>query len=290
MNNNTYPEYPEGGKRVSGGQRSADQPNGGRRRRRKRKQSRALYYVILVILLGVLVFSAVKIVSYFRQQAAAADAQQGVLDNFITPSGNTDGTDGQDNSGDGTQELDPPSIDVNFDKLLAEYPDAVGFIYAANTKIQYVIQHGNGNDYYLTHDSEGNTNNNGSIFVEELNSGSFSDNNTIIYGHNMKTGMMFAGLRNYHTDKNYYSAHPYMYIYTPTQNYRLDLYAGFVCDHDDEIYSTALTQEQLQAMAAKSDFKSNIGTPTGRTVTLSTCSYEYNDARYVVIGALNPVD
>ena len=85
MNNNTYPEYPEGGKRVSGGQRSADQPNGGRRRRRKRKQSRALYYVILVILLGVLVFSAVKIISYFRQQAAAADAQQGVLDDFITP-------------------------------------------------------------------------------------------------------------------------------------------------------------------------------------------------------------
>ena len=290
MNNNTYPEYPEGGKRVSGGQRSADQSNGGRRRRRKRKQSRALYYVILVILLGVLVFSAVKIISYFRQQAAAADAQQGVLDDFITPSGNTDDTDGQDNSGDGTQDIDPPSIDVDFDKLLAKYPDAVGFIYAANTKIQYVIQHGNGNDYYLTHDSEGNTNNNGSIFVEELNSGSFSDNNTIIYGHNMKTGMMFAGLRNYHTDKNYYSAHPYMYIYTPTQNYRLDLYAGFVCDHDDEIYSTALTQEQLQAMAAKSDFKSNIGTPTGRTVTLSTCSYEYNDARYVVIGALNPVD
>ena len=51
-----------------------------------------------------------------------------------------------------------------------------------------------------------------------------------------------------------------------------------------------LTQSQLEAMAAKSDFKSTIGTPTGRTVTLSTCSYEYNDARYVVIGALNPVD
>ena len=46
--------------------------------------------------------------------------------------------------------------------------------------------------------------------------------------------MMFAALRNYHTDKGYYEAHPYMYIYTPSQDYRLDLYAGFVCDHDDE--------------------------------------------------------
>lgn len=291
MNNNTYPEYPEGGKRVSGGQRSADQLNGGRRRRRKRKQSRALYYVILVILLGVLVFSAVKIISYFKQQADASNAQDEINNNYVTPgnSDSNDNTDG-DKTDTPTKDPDPETIDVDFGNLCADYPDVVGYIYSADTMIQQPIQYGKGNEYYLTHDLKGNTNNNGSIFVEQLNSGSFSDNNTIIYGHNMKTGMMFAGLRNYHTDKNYYSAHPYMYIYTPTQNYRLDLYAGFVCNHDDEIYSTALTQEQLQAMAAKSDFKSNIGTPTGRTVTLSTCSYEYNDARYVVIGALNPVD
>ena len=178
---------------------------------------------------------------------------------------------------------------MDFDKLIADYPDVVGYIYCANTKIKYVIQHGKGNDYYLVHDSQGNTNNNGSIFIEELNSGSFSDGNTIIYGHNMKTGMMFAGLRNYHTDKNYYAAHPYMYIYTPSQNYKLELFAGFVCEHDDEIYSTSLTQAQLEAMAAKSDFKANIGVPTGKTVTLSTCSYEFSDARYVVIGALTPI-
>ena len=89
MNNNTYPEYPEGGKRVSGGQRSVGQPTGGRRRRRKRKQSRALYYVILVILLGVLVFSAVKIISYFKQQADASNAQDEINNNYVTP-GNSD--------------------------------------------------------------------------------------------------------------------------------------------------------------------------------------------------------
>ena len=295
MNNSTHDNYgyPEGGKRVSGGQRSSGQRSEGQpRRRRKRKKSRALYYVILLVLLGILVFSAVKIISYFKQQADAANAQQNVLDSFITPSDGTDNSGSGDSkdSTDDKKDPDPDSIDVDFDKLIAQYPDAVGFIYAANTKIQYVIQHGNGNDYYLTHDSEGNSNNNGSIFVEQLNSGNFSDGNTIIYGHNMKTGMMFAGLRNYHTDKGYYAAHPYMYIYTPSQNYRLDLYAGFVCDHDDEIYATSLTQSQLEAMAAKSDFKSTIGTPTGRTVTLSTCSYEYNDARYVVIGSLVPID
>ena len=286
MNNTThdnYHEYPEGGKRA-GGSRNG----GGRSNRRRKKKSRALYYVILLILLGVLVFSAVKIISYFKQQADASQQQQTLEEEYTTPV--KDDND-PDNTGDNsdTVEPDPESITVDFDKLIADYPDVVGYIYCANTKIKYVIQHGKGNDYYLVHDSQGNTNNNGSIFIEELNSGSFSDGNTIIYGHNMKTGMMFAGLRNYHTDKNYYAAHPYMYIYTPSQNYKLELFAGFVCEHDDEIYSTSLTQAQLEAMAAKSDFKANIGVPTGKTVTLSTCSYEFADARYVVIGALTPI-
>ena len=286
MNNTThdnYHEYPEGGKRA-GGSRS-----GGRRSsRRKKKQSRVVYYVILLVLLGVLVFSAAKIISYFKQQADASQQQQTLEEEYTTPV--KDDND-PDNTGDNsdTVEPDPDTITVDFDKLIADYPDVVGYIYCANTKIKYVIQHGKGNDYYLVHDSQGNTNNNGSIFIEELNSGSFSDGNTIIYGHNMKTGMMFAGLRNYHTDKNYYAAHPYMYIYTPSQNYKLELFAGFVCEHDDEIYSTSLTQAQLEAMAAKSDFKANIGVPTGKTVTLSTCSYEFSDARYVVIGALTPI-
>lgn len=294
--NDNYRDYPEGGKRVSGGQRSAGQRSEGQpRRRRRRKKSKALYYVILLVLVGILVFSAVKIISYFKEQAAAADAQNGVISDYTKPGGDQDNTNtpdsnDDDKNSDGQTKLDDETIDVDFDKLCADYSDVVGYIYAANTKIQHAIQYGKGNDYYLSHDLYGNSNSNGSIFIEQVNSSSFSDNNTIIYGHNMKTGMMFAGLRNYHTDKGYYAAHPYMYIYTPTQNYKLQLFAGFVCEHDDEVYNTSLTQSQLEAMAAKSDFKSSYGIPTGKTVTLSTCSYEFSDARYVVVGELVPID
>ena len=294
--NDNYRDYPEGGKRVSGGQRSAGQRSEGQpRRRRRRKKSKALYYVILLVLVGILVFSAVKIISYFKEQAAAADAQNGVISDYTKPGGDQDNTNtpdsnDDDKNSDGQTKLDDETIDVDFDKLCADYPDVVGYIYAANTKIQHAIQYGKGNEYYLSHDLYGNSNSNGSIFIEQVNSSSFSDNNTIIYGHNMKTGMMFAGLRNYHTDKGYYAAHPYMYIYTPTQNYKLQLFAGFVCEHDDEVYNTSLTQSQLEAMAAKSDFKSSYGIPTGKTVTLSTCSYEFSDARYVVVGELVPSD
>ena len=294
--NDNYRDYPEGGKRVSGGQRSAGQRSEGQpRRRRRRKKSKALYYVILLVLVGILVFSAVKIISYFKEQAAAADAQNGVISDYTKPNGDQDNTNtpdsnDDDKNSDGQAKLDNATIAGDIDKLCADYPDGVGYISAANTKIQPAIQYGKGNEYYLSHDLYGNSNSNGSIFIEQVNSSSFSDNNTIIYGHNMKTGMMFAGLRNYHTDKGYYAAHPYMYIYTPTQNYKLQLFAGFVCEHDDEVYNTSLTQSQLEAMAAKSDFKSSYGIPTGKTVTLSTCSYEFSDARYVVVGELVPID
>lgn len=180
-------------------------------------------------------------------------------------------------------------VTVDFASLTARYPDVVAYIYGPGTKIQYPVAYDSTtNDYYLNRDLDGVPNANGSIFIEHLNEPNFSDHNTILYGHHMKSGLMFAGLVKY-KDPSYYSSHPYFYIYTPSQNYRLDLYAGFVCAHDDEVFATALTQSQLQNMAAKSTFRSNIGTPTGNVVTLCTCSYEFDNARYVMVGELVPI-
>ncbi len=266
----------------------------------KKKQNKVVYYVILVILLAVLVFSVVKIVSYFKQQADADNVQDEINSGFVTPdvpddSQQTDEPVEGDDEKEPEKEPepvkppDPETIKVDFAGLTSKYPDVVGYIYGANTKVQYPIVQSSSNDYYLNHDLDGNVNNNGSIFMEHLCSSDFSDQNTIIYGHNMKSGLMFANLTNYKS-QSYYNAHPYFYIYTPSQTYKLNMYAGFVCEHDDEVYALSLSQSQLEAMAAKSTFKSNIGTPTGRVVTLSTCSYEFNDARYVVVGELVPVN
>ena len=268
----------------------------------KKKQNKVAYYVILVILLGILVFSVSKIVSYFKQQADAENIQAGVEDQFVTPDdsqqSDPDVPDNGENEDEGENKEpekkpepvkpEPETISVDFAGLTSKYPDVVGYIYSAYTGINYPIVQSSSNDYYLNHDLDGNVNNNGSIFMEHLCSSDFSDQNTIIYGHNMKSGLMFAHLINY-KNQSYYNAHPYFYIYTPNQNYKLNLFAGFVCEHDDEVYALSLSQSQLEAMAAKSTFKSNIGVPTGNVVTLSTCSYEFNDARYVVVGELVPI-
>lgn len=285
--------------------------------------------VVIAILLCVMMFSIAKIVSYFDQQAAADQMQNDIINEHITPDASqTDDTaapedditedeetpaesDTADETTD-TEEAAPSTpavsqapvtnggsavkkydgsdgITVDFASLTAKYPDVVGYIYGPDTKIQYPIAYDpTSNDYYLNRDLDGVPNVNGSIFIEHLNEPDFSDQNTILYGHHMKSGLMFAGLVKY-KDPSYYSSHPYFYIYTPSQNYRLDLYAGFVCAHDDEVFATSLTQSQLQNMAAKSTFRSNISTPTGKVVTLCTCSYEFDNARYVMVGELVPI-
>lgn len=271
--------------------------------------------VIAAVLLIVITFSVAKIINYFDQKAAADQMQNEIITEHVTPddtqpSDPVDGEDSEETEDDATQETEPTvaetpvstggsavdyssgsdGITVDFASLTARYPGVVGYIYGPNTPIQYPIAYtSTTNDYYLNRDLDGNLNANGSIFIEHLNSPNFSDQNTIIYGHHMKSGLMFAGLVKY-KDSSYYNAHPYFYIYTPTQNYRMNLFAGFVCAHDDEVFATALTYDQLARMAAKSTFNSNMGIPSGKLVTLCTCSYEFNNARYVIVGELVPIN
>ena len=263
-------------------------------KRKKRKNNKVLYYVLLFVLLAVLVFSAIKIISYLNQQRLSEKQQDAITDEFVTPVYNGEDTSGDgENSGLSTKpgEPQPEQIRVNFDKLIEKYPDVVGYIYGANTGINYPIVQGNDNDYYLKHDYDGNNNNNGSIFMEYLCRDDFGSRNSIIYGHHMKSGRMFAALENYKS-QGYYDAHPYFYIYTPYQNYRLDVFAGCVVEGDAEIYSLSPSSDTIAELVARSTFKSKIGTPVGNIVTLSTCDYTsgYSDPRYVVLGQLVPIE
>jgi len=281
MNNNYTDEY---------GRRPAPQRMS--HRKKKKKGGEIGYVLLLIVLLGVLAFSAVKIVSYFVQKNQAVKQQDSIND-FITPV-QDDSTIGNGSQTDDTTakgEPEPEQIHVDFDALCAKYPDVIGYIYGANTGISYPIVQGTDNDFYLDHDLDGNSNNNGSIFLEERCDSQFGSGNSIIYGHHMKTGLMFAHLENYKS-QSYYDAHPYFYIYTPTQNYRLDLFAGSVVEGDADIYTLDPSADLLASMVAKSTFKSKIGTPSGNIVTLSTCDYTagYKNPRYVVLGQLTPID
>ena len=55
------------------------------------------------------------------------------------------------------------------------------------------------NEYYLTRDFYGNESKSGTVFVDERNESWTDDQYVLIYGHNMRDGMMFGELDHYMT-------------------------------------------------------------------------------------------
>ena len=81
-----------------------------------------------------------------------------------------------------------------------------------------------------------------------------------------------------------------LYLYTPEGDYKIELIAGFVSKPTGEVYNTVQTYEQMLQYCFQSTIQSSV-TPRSedRYITLSTCSYEYENARYVVIGELKEI-
>ena len=186
-------------------------------------------------------------------------------------------------------------ITVDFASLKQVNEDVVGWIYCEDSVIHYPILKGEDNDYYLHHSIEGQETKAGSIFMEAANRPDFSDPNSVLYGHHMKDKSMFASIE-FWADQAYYEGHPVMWILTPEQDYRLDLFAGYtVSAHSDtyRLFSEGGEEfgEYLKGVKAKSDFTAEVELDAeGRYVMLSTCAYSFEDARYVLHGKLVAAD
>lgn len=129
----------------------------------------------------------------------------------------TEEADDSDASTDDSVDLsayDVPDISLDFDTLHEENEDIYAWINVPDTVINYpVLQHPTELDYYLDYNIDHSEGYPGCIYSQYLNSKDFSDFNTVLYGHNMKAGTMFAGLHNFE-DEEFFSEHPYVYIFT----------------------------------------------------------------------------
>lgn len=166
-------------------------------------------------------------------------------------------------------------------------PDIVGWIYFENEDISYPILYGETDDEYIYTTYDGKSAKSGSIFLESLNSPDFTDNHTIIYGHNMRNLSMFGRLRNYYMDTTYYGSHKYFQILTGSKSYRYEIIS---CKHvaaTDRIFSVygsdavGYADFVKESVMAGSMISTDISPAyNDRIVTLSTCSDK--DNRFVV--------
>lgn len=254
---------------------------------------RKLIKIIKIVLMSVFVFAAFNIGKIYYDYNKADNTYGEMQDKYIasneelfTPE-QTDGNKHED-----TKAAEPP-ITVNFDSLLERNKDVVGWLYCPDTIINYPVVQGKNNDEYLRRDLDGKYLVSGTLFADYRNDALNEDANYIIYGHNMKNGTMFSLIAKY-KDQAYYDKHPVMYYLTPAGNYKLELFAGLVIKCDDKIYNPKLDKKEfaelLNDYRANSTFQSDVELEYNDTIiTLSTCSYEFDNARYIVLGKLTAV-
>ena len=185
-------------------------------------------------------------------------------------------------------------IQVDFDSLQALNEDIIAWLYCEGTVIDYPVCKCEDDEFYLEHAYDRSPSHSGAIFLEAENFPDFSDTNNILYGHHMKNKTMFATL-SYWAEQEYFEQHPYMWLLTPDQNYRIDLFSGYLTSALSDVYTIyqgygMQLEEYLVKAAESSDFTSDVVIPEAgfSYVVLSTCEYQFENARYVLHGKLVP--
>lgn len=92
-----------------------------------------------------------------------------------------------------------PEILPQYKKMSVQYPELFGWLQIPGTQIDFPVMRTEGDDpeFYLHHDITGAESVEGALFVDTSSSSYPQDDNTVVYGHNMKNGHIFGTLKMY---------------------------------------------------------------------------------------------
>jgi sortase B len=275
----------------------------------KRKRRTAAMWLLLILSLSVMALSGYKLLETEREYRTGDESYANLTDKvrpggkpvLNTPPGTAAGPAGTSSPAPapeqvsqwGAQPVAVPEAAIDFDGLQETSPSAAAWLYCPDTPIDYPVMAAADYDYWLHRLPDGTRNANGSLFLDYNHKADFTDKLSVIYGHNMKSGKMFGTLTKY-KQQSYHGAHPHMYLYTAEgEAYRIDLVYGCVIGAGQWRERAFMFEENLDALLGyareNTTFESSADyTDEDRFVVLSTCSYEFDGARYVVVGVLRP--
>lgn len=246
---------------------------------RKKPESKAKKIIsnfILIVALGVFCFSAFKLYEIFSEYKAAENEYKAAEQ-------------------EGPQKKDNVEQPPNFALLQKTNKDIVGWIKIEGTKINYPLVKGPDNDFYLNRTYKKTYNSAGSIFLDYNNASGFTDPNTIIYGHNMKNGTMFADLRHF-MSSDFVKTHKNVIIYTPKYKLTYEIFTGYITKADSDTYTLFNTFgtnyfNYVEKMKSRSNFYNNLPFKgKDKMITLSTCTNATGDKRTVIQAKLVKIE
>lgn len=186
---------------------------------------------------------------------------------------------------------DPYNNDINFEELQAINPDVYAWIRIPGTNVDYPILQSlvEADDYYLNTTMDKKQGLPGSIYTEKYNINNFEDPVTVIYGHTLAEGTMFTELHKY-TDRAFFDANPYIYIYMPDKTYKYQIFATVAFDDryilgnynflDSDDFNGYVNELKASMSGnVNNDLAINEGS---KIITLSTCIDEFPEQRWLV--------
>lgn len=169
-------------------------------------------------------------------------------------------------------------------------PNLIAWIEGAG--LDYPVVQGSDNQYYLTHLPDGTYNALGSVFLDAELTADFSQPVSILYAHSAKAGNMFGALTQYKS-QSFYQENPVLFLSTPEKEYKVTVLAAYLLDAQTEYYPKKFQDEQefreyLNFVKKKSYFKTEeTAQYQDKLLILSTCAYDFEDARLAVVGRLD---
>ena len=246
-------------------------------------------WVLFAICICVFCFSGYKLYDKYKMYKENKEAYAEINEVVIQPASYNIPNIEQEGESTGPlpQRLANPIPEIDFAVLADMDKNAFGWLYIPDTVMNYPVVRGKDNDYYLNHALGGKWNNGGCPFVDYRNKDGFEDYNTVIYGHHLRNGMMFACLDDY-AKQEFYDAHPVVYFTTESGKYILRIFAAYTTHSTSDAYNRSFKNEEafmnwVDKALEQSKIKTDVEiTAQDKVLTLSTCAYNFSGARFVV--------
>ncbi len=273
-----------------------------------KKVKKPIWIVILILCIAVVIAAAIFLINYYRPPV-----EEGISRNDFTEAPTTAAA---------TEEIStqPPTVppteapslnhygqktaavpedwsSLNFDELMEKNPDIYAWLYVPGTNIDYpVCQSLDGNDdFYLDHNIYREYQFSGTIYSQTMNSRDFSDRVTVLYGHNMLNGSMFASLHNF-GDEDFFNENNTAFVYTKDKLLTYLIYSAYTYDDRhilnsfhmeyDDVFQSYL-DSTLEPHAIDANIRSGVQLDlNSKILTLSTCTNGASNTRYLVQGVL----
>lgn len=275
------------------------------------KKIRILTFIGILIAFGI---AAIKPVSEYVERLIEENKWVDIRDAYVSigspiivdPDSNNEVKDEQGNKVEVETREEPilydrtpyeiPNLEIDFESLTKDRnEDIYAWIYIPDTKINYaVLQHPTKLDYYLNHNIDNSSGYPGCIYSQLITNKNFSDKNTVLYGHNMSNGTMFADLHKYE-DYDFLKEHNYCFVYTAECVFVYQLFAGHMYDNAHQILNIDISNDEkyrrylssIVASAGAYAYDDSVGLTTeSKLLTLSTCDDSGHDVRWLVQGVL----